>query len=159
MKRTPNKFFHISFHNFLCMHVSNSDINISILASGASPAMIHSIHEIPDFTPKADALYINIGTLSADWVPAMQTGAKAAVEVNRPWVLDPVAVSASSYRMDACLELIAQGPTVIRGNASEILALSAACRISSAKVRGYIIQNWHIVLVHLGWYNFYTKLK
>ncbi|KAF3335830.1 Hydroxyethylthiazole kinase family protein [Carex littledalei] len=104
-----------------------------LLASGASPAMIHSIHEIPDFTPKVDALYINIGTLSAEWVPAMEMGAKAAIEVNRPWVLDPVAVSVSSYRMEACLKLILQKPTVIRGNASEILALSSARRISGAK--------------------------
>lgn len=111
-------------------------LKISILASGASPAMIHSIHEIPDFTPKVDALYINIGTLSAEWVPAMETGAKAAVESNRPWVLDPVAVSVSSYRMEACLKLILQRPTVIRGNASEILALSSVHRISDAKVRG-----------------------
>ncbi|KAJ4802628.1 Hydroxyethylthiazole kinase [Rhynchospora pubera] len=104
-----------------------------LLASGASPAMIHSINEIQDFTPKADALYINIGTLSAEWVPAMQAAAKAALEANRPWVLDPVAVSASSYRMEACLELVKLRPTVIRGNASEILALSSACRISGAK--------------------------
>lgn len=130
----------------------NLDINISILALGASPAMIHSIHEIPDFTPKADALYINIGTLSAEWVLAMQTGAKTAVEANRPWVLDPVAVSASSYRMEACLKLISERPTVIRGNASEILALSSACHISAAKVSGFIIQDCHIVLVHSGWY-------
>ncbi|KAJ3693123.1 hypothetical protein LUZ60_012218 [Juncus effusus] len=104
-----------------------------LLASGASPAMIHSINEIQEFTPKADALYINIGTLSADWIPAMKAAAQAAGDAGRPWVLDPVAVSASSFRMETCLELIKLRPTVIRGNASEILALSSAQCLSDAK--------------------------
>lgn len=35
----------------------------------------HSTREIPDFTTNANALYINIGTLSADRVPSMKIAA------------------------------------------------------------------------------------
>lgn len=98
----------------------------TLLSAGASPAMLHSIEEIPDFTPHAHALSINIGTLSPSWFPAMKAAAALASELGKPWVLDPVAVGASDFRMKACLELVAMKPTVIRGNGSEIIALSKA---------------------------------
>ncbi|KAK4425352.1 Hydroxyethylthiazole kinase [Sesamum alatum] len=94
-----------------------------LLAAGASPAMIHSIHEIPDFTPKTHALYVNVGTLTPDWLPAMKMAAQVANECNKPWVLDPVAAGASGFRLNACLELLKLRPSVVRGNGSEIMAL------------------------------------
>jgi hydroxyethylthiazole kinase len=42
----------------------------------------------------------------------------------RPWVLDPVGVGATRFRQETCTRLLALRPTVIRGNASEILALA-----------------------------------
>jgi hydroxyethylthiazole kinase len=39
----------------------------AVLAAGASPAMVHSLREVPDFTPRCDAVYVNVGTLSEDW--------------------------------------------------------------------------------------------
>jgi hydroxyethylthiazole kinase len=104
-----------------------------LLASGASPAMVHSLREVPDFTPRCAAVYINVGTLSEDWLPSM----RAAACAGRPWVLDPVAAAASGFRMEACLELLSLCPAVVRGNASEILALasrSAAASSSNFKV-------------------------
>ncbi|CAA0839965.1 Hydroxyethylthiazole kinase [Striga hermonthica] len=97
-----------------------------LLAAGASPAMIHSIEEIPDFTPKVHALYINVGTLTPDWLPAMKMAAQVANDCHKPWVLDPVAAGASRFRLEACLELLKLRPTVVRGNGSEIVALFKA---------------------------------
>ncbi|KAK8963356.1 hypothetical protein KSP40_PGU018112 [Platanthera guangdongensis] len=105
-----------------------------LLASGASPAMLHSLQEISDFTPGVDALCINIGTLSEDWLPSMRAAAAAAAEAGRPWVLDPVAVSASDYRMEACIGLLELRPAAIRGNASEILGLVSSSRFGKNKV-------------------------
>ena len=98
----------------------------TLLSAGASPAMVHSLQEIPDFTPHAHALCINVGTLTADWLPAMKKAAEVANQSNKPWVLDPVAAGASGFRLRACLELVVLRPTVIRGNGSEITALSKA---------------------------------
>ncbi|XP_004299215.1 PREDICTED: hydroxyethylthiazole kinase [Fragaria vesca subsp. vesca] len=98
----------------------------TLLSAGASPAMLHSLEEIPDFTPQVHALCLNVGTLSADWLPAMKLSAQLATKSGKPWVLDPVAAGASGFRLKACLELVELKPTVIRGNASEIIALSNA---------------------------------
>ncbi|KAI3778523.1 hypothetical protein L2E82_07885 [Cichorium intybus] len=56
----------------------------------------------------------------------MKAAAGVANQLGKPWVLDPTAVEASSFRLKACLELIELKPTVIRGNGSEIIALSMA---------------------------------
>lgn len=98
----------------------------TLLSVGASPAMIHSLQEIPEFSRHTQALLINVGTLSNDWLPSMKMSAETATQQGKPWVLDPVAAGASSFRLKACMDLIELKPTVIRGNGSEIIALSKA---------------------------------
>lgn len=106
--------------NYVAMNIA---ANV-ILAAGASPAMIHAPEEVADFTPIAGALTINIGTLSAPWVNSMTRAAEAANGAGVPWVLDPVAHFATPYRAQVALDLLALKPTVVRGNASEIIALA-----------------------------------
>lgn len=117
-----------------------------MLAAGASPAMIHSIEEIPDFTPKAHALYINVGTLTPDWLPAMKLAIQVANENKKPWVLDPVAAGASGFRLKACLELLGMKPAVVRGNGSEIIALFKGSEDSDSKVN-FLVSN--LVLINV----------
>src|SRR3954462_12749560 len=69
-----------------------------LLALGASPAMVHAIEEVEGFVSISSSLVINIGTLSAAWVEAMRLAAKRAVELQKPWVLDPVGCGATPYR-------------------------------------------------------------
>lgn len=95
--------------------------------------MLHSLQEIPDFTPNIRALCVNIGTLTAEWLPAMKRAAEVAGKEGKPWVLDPVAAGASKFRLEACIELVKMKPCVIRGNGSEILALFGAS-VGSTKV-------------------------
>lgn len=57
---------------------------------------------------------------------------RAAASAGRPWVLDPVAAAASEFRMEACLSLLALRPAVVRGNASEILALASRSLAASS---------------------------
>lgn len=106
--------------NFVAMNVSAN----TLLALGAVPAMAHAVEEVEDFVAIADALVINIGTLSADWVVAMRTAATHAGAVGKPWVLDPVGCGASAYRTQAAVTLAALAPDVIRGNASEVMSLA-----------------------------------
>ena len=108
--------------NYVAMNVM---ANV-MLAAGASPAMVHAREEAAEFAAIASALSINIGTASAHWAVAMEEAAKAAVAAGRPWVLDPVAVGATAFRRDLGARLLALSPTILRGNASEILALSGA---------------------------------
>ncbi|UXX81941.1 hydroxyethylthiazole kinase [Roseovarius pelagicus] len=97
-----------------------------MLAAGASPAMVHAREEAGEFAAIAQALSVNIGTLDPEWVSAMEEAAGVMAAAGKPWVLDPVAIGATTLRQDAGARLLALKPTVIRGNASEIMALAGA---------------------------------
>lgn len=95
-----------------------------LLAVGASPAMVIDIAEAPQFAALADALLINVGTLTEVRRDAMLAAVESASAAGKPWVLDPVAVGALTLRTEFCRALLACGPAAIRGNASEIMALA-----------------------------------
>nr|WP_312038813.1 hydroxyethylthiazole kinase [Pseudorhizobium tarimense] len=95
-----------------------------LLAAGASPAMVSAEEEAGEFAGLAGAVTINIGTLWAGGVAGMREAARAATAAGIPWVLDPVAHYATGFRRKAIAELIALNPTIVRGNASEIMALA-----------------------------------
>lgn len=113
--------------------VSMDMVANGLLALGASPAMVHAVEEIEDFAALVDALVINIGTLSSAWVPSMKKAAGAMATSKKPWVLDPVGVGATAYRTGIAKDLLAIGPSVLRANASEVLALAGA---ASAPTQG-----------------------
>ena len=108
--------------NYVAMDVSAN----ALLAIGASPAMVHAEAEVGDFVQLASALVLNIGTLSPAWVEAMHTAAAGARRREIPIVLDPVGAGATPYRTRVANELLQGGLTVVRGNASEVLALAGA---------------------------------
>lgn len=121
-------------HNIINFVAMDLAANV-LLAVGASPVMAHAQEEVAEMVAIAGALTINIGTLEPEWVVAMELAANRAAALRKPWVLDPVGAGATRYR-DATLRLlVGKLPTVIRGNASEILALrgqSAARGVDSA---------------------------
>ncbi len=95
-----------------------------LLAVGASPAMVIDPREAAQFAAIADALLINVGTLTEVRAVAMRAAVEHARQAGKPWTLDPVAVGALTVRTAFCHELLALQPAAIRGNASEILALA-----------------------------------
>lgn len=95
-----------------------------LLAVGASPAMVIDPREAAQFAAIADALLINVGTLTEDRAVAMRAAVEHARQAGKPWTLDSVAVGALTVRTAFCHELLALQPAAIRGNASEILALA-----------------------------------
>ncbi|MEG1123431.1 MAG: hydroxyethylthiazole kinase [Citrobacter sp.] len=96
----------------------------TLLALGASPAMVIEPEEASQFAAIADALLINVGTLTDRRSIAMRAAVEQALRANTPWTLDPVAVGALEFRRHFCLDLLSFQPAAIRGNASEILALA-----------------------------------
>ena len=110
-------------HNITNYVVMNSSAN-ALLAVGASPVMAHWVSEMVEMTAIAGSLVINIGTLDDKWIEGMLAAGKAAKERGIPVVLDPVGAGATSQRTEAALKIISEcHPTIIRGNASEIMAL------------------------------------
>ena len=98
----------------------------ALLAAGASPAMSDHPEEAGSLAAAADAVLINLGTPNAESLEAMRRASQAANEARRPWVLDPVGAAALPLRRDVSLELMSSRPAVMRGNASEIMALAEA---------------------------------
>ena len=113
-------------HNITNYVVMNNSAN-ALLALGASPVMAHAPEEMDDFLKIDSSLVVNIGTLSRPWIEAMKQAMKAANRENKPVVLDPVGAGATDFRTDTVKALLeACIPAVIRGNASEIMALRNA---------------------------------
>ncbi|GAB6902262.1 hydroxyethylthiazole kinase [Kineosporia succinea] len=105
--------------------VVNFTANV-LLALGASPAMVDIPEESGGFASVAGGLLINLGTPHAERRAAMEVAARAAADHGTPWVLDPVAIGALPVRTALAHQLRDLGPSIVRGNASEILALAGA---------------------------------
>jgi hydroxyethylthiazole kinase len=110
-------------HNITNYVVMNTTAN-ALLSIGASPVMAHAIEEVEEMTNIAGALVINIGTLSGPWISSMEKAMLAAKAKGTPIVFDPVGAGATKLRTDTTRRLLdAASPSIIRGNASEIMAL------------------------------------
>lgn len=119
-------------HSLTNYVVMNNTAN-ALLAVGASPVMAHAPEEVEDMVAIASVLVLNIGTLDDRWVKSMLLAGKAAKKKGIPVVLDPVGAGATPYRTAVCKQLIAEcSPSIIRGNASEIMSLSG----SKAQTKG-----------------------
>lgn len=103
--------------------VKNFTANV-LLALGAAPAMVEHAEEAAEFAAMADALLVNVGTLDEPQMAAIRRAIPSANLARKPWVLDPVAVGPLSVRSQFAREIVAQKPKLIRGNASEIIALA-----------------------------------
>ncbi len=70
------------------------------------------------------AIYLNMGTLFPIYEETIPRAAKAAHDAGKPWVLDPVGLGIGSLRTQLVGELKQYKPAIVRGNASEIIALA-----------------------------------
>lgn len=111
-------------HSITNWVVINFNAN-TLLAAGASPVMAHAHEEVADMVGIAQALVLNIGTLEPYWIESMRLALIAATKRGIPVVLDPVGAGATRYRNDS-IELLLKTalPTVVRGNASEIMSVA-----------------------------------
>ena len=113
-------------HNITNLVVMHTTAN-ALLALGASPVMAHAAEEVEEIAGLASALVLNIGTLSPAWVESMRLALSAAKARSLPVVMDPVGAGASRYRTRTALELLAASSNaIVRGNASEIAALTGS---------------------------------
>ncbi len=115
----------------LILNLTNSVVqNITanlLLAVGAVPVMLEDDSEIRDLLHScANGMLVNVGTLSEKQAQTMRSAVSEAQKAGIPWVLDPVAVGLLQFRTRVCGELLSTPPAMIRGNASEIIALAGA---------------------------------
>ena len=114
---------HPLVHN-ITNYVAMNMVANSLLAIGASPIMARSPKEVEEIAAGCDALALNLGTLEEDSAQAMILAGKSAYHHHKPIVFDPVGVGATAFRRNTADIIIkACHPTVIKGNAAEIMAL------------------------------------
>ncbi|WP_093049433.1 hydroxyethylthiazole kinase [Salipaludibacillus aurantiacus] len=111
-------------HNITNMVVTNFTAN-GLYALGASPVMAYAEEEVEDMARAAQALVLNIGTLTQTEVDAMLLAGKAANKAGTPVILDPVGVGATPFRTRTAKQLLSElDISIVRGNAGEIANLS-----------------------------------
>ncbi|UOQ49182.1 hydroxyethylthiazole kinase [Gracilibacillus caseinilyticus] len=119
-------------HNITNQVVMNFTAN-GLYAIGASPVMANAKEEVEEMATLANALVLNIGTLTDVQVEAMILAGKAANKTGTPVVFDPVGAGATMFRTQSAQRILEQVEvTCIRGNAGEIASLAGL----SATVRG-----------------------
>ena len=106
-------------------YVTASDCANVLLAFGASPIMADEPDEVAEIVARADALYLNLGTLNRTTIEAMFEAGRRANELGIPATLDPVGVGASELRTKIARRLMSEIRfAAVRGNVSEIAALA-----------------------------------
>jgi hydroxyethylthiazole kinase len=95
--------------------------------------MAEASEEVGEMVAIADALVLNIGTLSKQQITSMLDAGKKANECNIPVILDPVGAGATRMRTEASLMLLDRlDIAVLKGNEGEIGTLAGA----GGRVRG-----------------------
>lgn len=103
-------------------YVTAGDTANMLLAMGASPIMADDPAETAEISEYADALVLNMGTLSESHISAMLNAAKTANKRGIPVVFDPVGVHLSEFRRSAARKILSEiKVSIIRGNLSELL--------------------------------------
>ncbi len=115
--------------NYVVMNIS-ANITLSL---GASPVMAHAKPEVEDMVSIAQVLYINIGTLSDQWIDSMLAAGKMANKKHVPVLLDPVGAGATKYRTETAMRILKEVKVdVLKGNAGEMQSLAG----EKVKVKG-----------------------
>lgn len=94
------------------------------IAVGGAAAMVYLPDEGEFLAKAGGATYINVGTLTPVYEDTLPLTAKTLYENGKPWVLDPVAIGIGALRTNLLKQFKKYKPSVIRGNASEIIALA-----------------------------------
>ena len=107
------------------------------LAAGGSAAMVY----LPDegealVAGGGESFYINLGTVMPFYAETLPRTVRALHEHRRRWVLDPVAIGIGSLRTELLRCFRAMPPAVVRGNASEIIALANLWGLDTGAAKG-----------------------
>jgi hydroxyethylthiazole kinase len=111
----------------LCLtnSVTITDCANAALAIGASPVMSEDPSDAGALAEFASAIVINIGTINSHQEAVMAAAHAKAKARGIPVILDPVGAGATPRRLEASKRFL-EGAAIVRGNASEILALKGA---------------------------------
>ena len=108
-----------SFTNFVTINL----VATAQLPAGGTAAMSYLPDDVLDIAAICGATYINVGTLLPFYKDALADIARGLHDQGKPWVLDPVAAGLGATRTAILESFRDVPPTIVRGNASEIIVL------------------------------------
>ena len=103
------------------------------LAAGGAAAMSFLADDVIATSAVSGADYVNVGTPMPFHEEALARIAQAFHESGHKWVLDPVAAGVGATRTAILTSFRDVPPTIVRGNASEIIALDAMWGLAEAE--------------------------
>lgn len=108
---------------FLTNYVTVLDLVDMCIHSGGSPVLTDEIseaHEMVEYS-KSQAVVMNFGTINREYLDIMTLTGKTANRVHVPVILDPAAITASSFRKYAIEHLLKVVKVdILKGNLGEI---------------------------------------
>lgn len=102
------------------------------LAVGGSAAMVYLPDEGECIATLGGAVYINLGTLLPVYAETVPACARACAAAGTPWVLDPVGIGIGGLRTELVRSVRQWPPAIVRGNASEIIAVAELWGLTDA---------------------------
>ena len=118
-----------SFTNFVTINlVANAQ-----LAAGGTAAMSYLPDDVTATPEIAGSNYINVGTLLPFFKDALPEIAYKLHKNGKTWVLDPVAAGIGETRTTILESFRTYPPTIVRGNASEIIVLDTMWGLANAE--------------------------
>lgn len=102
--------------------ISVETVANALLYIGAKPIMTEDIRAFNDLTLQTNSLLLNLGSLSLDKGKSILAASKLAIG-KEPVVLDVVGIASAKSAMKVAKKIIADQPTIVRGNISEMRAL------------------------------------
>lgn len=120
---TNSPLVHCLTNEVTCETMANA-----LLYVGAKPIMAADQREFAELFRQTDSLLLNTGHLSEEREESLIAAAKLANETKKPTVVDLVGYGVSEIRNQVGRKLVAEQPTVVKGNISELRGL---CGLSS----------------------------
>lgn len=106
------------------------------IAVGGSAAMVYLEDEAVGLSEVADAFYVNAGTLLPPHEQSIPAVAQHMQQLGKSLVLDPVGIGLGSLRTRVLVALKPCKPAIVRGNASEIIALANLWDLAGVEAAG-----------------------
>lgn len=131
MKKISDILIEIKKQKPLIHHITNwvtiYDCANIVRAVGALPVMAHAKEEVEQMAAIANALVLNIGTLTLDLIDSMILAGKKANQNNIPVILDIVGAGATDLRTNKAIEILEKIKVqILKGNTSEIGTIAGA---------------------------------
>ena len=113
--------------------VSQGFVAEALLAAGARPMITDTPEEAPVLVALADALIVDLGSLTHAQAATIPVAVEAALDGGKPWVLDPYFVGPTPVRTPLARQLLESRPAVVRAKSADVMTLGGSEAEESAR--------------------------